>query len=555
MGEVYLAEHRNIDRKAAIKVLRVEQSLRQDVVQRFFTEARAASVIKHPGIVEIIDCDVDAKGRAYIVMELLEGESLEGLLHRNGGQTRDLRMAVAIVRDIASALSAAHAEHIVHRDLKPANIFMAIDDSLRPPVRVKILDFGIAKLSAAESAVNTRTGSLLGTPVYMSPEQCRGAGVVDHRSDIYSLGCIAFELVCARPPFVREGQGELIVAHTSESPPLLSSIDPALAGSYEQNVLRMLAKDPGDRPQSMNEVIALFDQTLRELEAPVDRTVLFRRGAAPPSPPSLEMLRSVLRPVQPSPLPPPPMYPSIARAPDPGAGFTRQFAPPPHITTLGQTASQLMGQSQEYRAPASRLVPRLVACAIVVAGALFAVRSLRPVIWQRLVTQVTPSERSTAEGPALARPSSAVTAPARPSPPAPPVLPPVPVEAIPSALPAEVSITIDSQPSGAAVWLDDDGKSRGVTPLSLVLPTSSSARTLSLRREGYRTSTTTIVPNESRSLTQALVPLPARPRRKAHANGSGAARSRLTARRPTAPRPTAPAPGGEEHAPYLKITD
>ena len=569
MGEVYLAEHRNIARRAAIKVLRAEQSVRQDVVQRFFTEARAASVIKHPGIVEIIDCDVDVRGRAYIVMELLEGESLESLLYRAGGHTRDPRMAVAIVRDLASALAAAHAERIVHRDLKPANIFMAVDDSVRPPLRVKILDFGIAKLATPQRGVNTRTGSLLGTPVYMSPEQCRGAGEVDHRSDIYSLGCIAFELVCGRPPFVREGQGELILAHATEAPPLLSSIDPAIGGSYERHVLRMLAKDPAARPQSMNEVIAMFDQTLREFEPPLERTVLLERGM-PPAP--LEVLRSAIRPVDLS-LPPgypnvaPPGYPSVAppgypnyshnfpppgappnlsshgypggptnlsRNPDPGAGFTRHYAVQ-SSTTLGDTASQLVFHDPEPRAASGGGFRRFLTAVVVVAVAIFAFRALRPAAWQEVTGQLP---RLDVPSPEL----SAVPPPPIEAVPVEPTAPAAPVELPPPAAPLEVSVTIDSEPRGAAVWLDDDGKSRGVTPLSLVLPASRVARKLSLRRDGYRISSMSLLPNENRSISLALVPLRAAPR---------------PPRRSVRPPPSLPPPPSEApaRAPYLKITD
>src|SRR5262249_53040048 len=175
MGEVYLARHRHIGRDAAIKVLLPELSQNEDVVARFFTEARATAAIRHPGIVEILDCDVHKSGRAYIVMEFLEGENLAERLERAGSFARDLPGAGSILAQVASALAAAHAKGIVHRDLKPDNIFLTGTVAAGGAPSVKILDFGIAKLVVddGEGRNKTRTGSLLGTPTYMSPEQCR----------------------------------------------------------------------------------------------------------------------------------------------------------------------------------------------------------------------------------------------------------------------------------------------------------------------------------------------------------------------------------------------
>jgi serine/threonine protein kinase len=254
MGEVYLAEHRHIDRKAAIKVLLPELSSNQAVVERFFNEARAASRIKHDGIVEIVDCDRHTDGSAYIVMEFLEGESLGESLRRVG--RFDLSVAVGVVGQVADALAAAHAKGIIHRDLKPDNIFLAATPRSDPPIAVKVLDFGIAKLVGEEGYETRRTqsGALIGTPLYMSPEQCRGTGQIDPRADIYALGCILFELLAGRTPFTHAGAGELFVAHISEPAPdlgTLVSVPPAIAAL----VASMLAKAPGDRPASM-EVVA-----------------------------------------------------------------------------------------------------------------------------------------------------------------------------------------------------------------------------------------------------------------------------------------------------------
>jgi serine/threonine-protein kinase len=260
MGVVYLGEHQRIARKTAIKVLLPDFSQNQDVVDRFFREAMATSRIKHPGIVEVIDCDLLPNGSAYIIMELLEGESLGAHLRRHGRLS--VQRAVSIARQIADALAAAHDERIVHRDLKPDNVFVLSPKGGGAAQPIKVVDFGIAKLLNTESGQNnkaTRTGSIIGTPVYMSPEQCRGTGQIDHRTDIYSLGCIVFELLTGRPPFTHEGFGELIQSHLGVVPPTIRSIDPAFPVALDGLVARMLAKDPGERPQTMRALAAELD--------------------------------------------------------------------------------------------------------------------------------------------------------------------------------------------------------------------------------------------------------------------------------------------------------
>src|SRR6266700_1411933 len=259
MGEVYLAQHTRIDRRTAIKVLLPELSHNQVVVDRFFAEARATSSIRHPGIVEILDCDVHPSGRAYIVMDLLEGESLAGRLGRDPAFGRRLDLVFGVTQEVADAVAAAHAKGIVHRDLKPDNIFLATDARTRFGFQVKILDFGIAKLMGEDgrgASLRTGTGSLLGTPAYMSPEQCRGASRVDHRTDIYSLGCIVYEMLTGRRPFAYEGFGELISAHLTETPPRMAQVGAEVPPAVETWVVRLLAKSPADRIATMTELSA-----------------------------------------------------------------------------------------------------------------------------------------------------------------------------------------------------------------------------------------------------------------------------------------------------------
>src|SRR3954469_668524 len=219
MGTVWLAEHTMLGRRAAIKLLHPMFITRPDIVTRFFNEARAATAISDPGIVQIFDFGHHVDGTAYIAMEMLEGEPLDRRLRRLG--RIPITDALRILRQVASTLGVAHTRGIVHRDLKPENIFLVHDPEVYGGERAKVLDFGIAKLSG-DQHVKTQTSAVMGTPAYMSPEQCRGAGQVDQRSDVYALGCLMFALISGAPPFEADGGGEIIAMHLREAPPVLS---------------------------------------------------------------------------------------------------------------------------------------------------------------------------------------------------------------------------------------------------------------------------------------------------------------------------------------------
>ena len=245
MGSVWLAEHTALGRRAALKVLHPEFSHRPDIVTRFFNEARAATAIADPGIVQIFDFGRHVDGRAYIVMELLQGEPLDVRLKRQGAF--DLIEGLRLMRQVASTLGAAHACGIVHRDLKPENIYIVRDPEVPGGERAKVLDFGIAKLVGEQGGVKTQTAALMGTPAFMSPEQCRGAGQVDQRSDVYALGCVLFTLVAGRPPFLADGAGDIIAMQLREPPPAPSQLRPGIPREVDQLVLRCLDKDPARR--------------------------------------------------------------------------------------------------------------------------------------------------------------------------------------------------------------------------------------------------------------------------------------------------------------------
>jgi serine/threonine-protein kinase len=266
MGEVWLAEHTLLGRKAAIKVLHPMYSASADIVARFFNEARAATAIADPGIVQIYDFGHAADGSAYIVMELLEGETLDARLSHRGAMS--IADALRILKQVASSLGAAHARGIVHRDLKPENIFLVRDPEVPGGERAKILDFGIAKLSG-DAGSKTMTSAVMGTPMFMSPEQCRGAGGVDQRADIYSLGCVLFTLLCARPVFEAVGVGELIALHLTAAPPRASSCRAGIPVEIDDLIARCLDKDPARRFASGSELAtSLGELAARDLVTP-----------------------------------------------------------------------------------------------------------------------------------------------------------------------------------------------------------------------------------------------------------------------------------------------
>jgi eukaryotic-like serine/threonine-protein kinase len=262
MGAVYAAEHALLGRPAAIKVLLPDLSQKQDVVMRFFNEARAATAIRHPGIIEIYDFGWTPEGAAFIVMEHLEGETLGRRASRVPFRWPGV---LAIARQIAGALAAAHAKGIVHRDLKPDNVFLVPDPEVPGGERIKLLDFGIAKLAVDSSPSSnvTKTGAVMGTPTYMAPEQCRGV-TVDHRADLYALGCVIYELCCGRPPFVGEGSGDVLAAHIHLPVPPMAANDREIPPAVEQLVQHLLAKAPADRVQSAEELIRAIDAVTTE---------------------------------------------------------------------------------------------------------------------------------------------------------------------------------------------------------------------------------------------------------------------------------------------------
>ena len=255
MGAVYLAEHVTIKKRCAIKVLNPEYAHKADLVERFLQEARAASMIAHENVVEITDFGAAPNGSVFFVMEMLVGEDLADTIKREAPMpwSRVAPMALQICR----ALGAAHAKGVIHRDMKPENCFR-IERSGNPDF-IKVLDFGIAKVTSEDPNETagrlTSTGMIFGTPTYMSPEQAQGQRV-DHRSDIYALGVILYELLTGKVPFSADNFMGILTKHMFDQPVAPSEVAPqaGISPEVEALVLKALQKDRGFRFQSMQEL-------------------------------------------------------------------------------------------------------------------------------------------------------------------------------------------------------------------------------------------------------------------------------------------------------------
>jgi serine/threonine-protein kinase len=469
VGEVYLAEHPEIGRKVAIKFLRRALAADPTVYGRFVDEARAASAIQHSNIVEVLDFGRLPDGQPYIVMEYLPGESLAARLRRVG-QLR-VRHAVEIAFQIANVLTAAHDKGIVHRDLKPDNVFLVPDR--RQPGReiVKVLDFGIAKLQGdlKHSEAHTRTGSLVGTPLYMSPEQCRGIREIDARTDIYALGAMLFEMLAGRPPFVSQGLGDLMDMHMNRPAPSVRSLARGVPKQLDAVVTRALAKLPEHRfPNG-----AAFQAALEA--AP-------RRTHDGQSTPAIDA-------------------PLLTSGPElPAAGSA--------AATTDEIAAAALGL-RRARHPLVR--------GVVIAATAAATMALGSWIWpmgapgdadpRRHEPAAAASPRggdSPSRGPAAARAPTAETQ-----------SPSAPAAASAAADPAPATITwrIDSQPPEATVT---DARTRevlGTSPLTLSRPRSDGVMELRLSKRGFRVATVrlSLARDASETITLTRQPSPTRP--------------------------------------------
>jgi serine/threonine-protein kinase len=264
MGAVYLARHKTINKPVAIKFLHAQLAEREDVVKRFYREAQAAAAIRHNNIIDVMDLGMSPKGEPYIVMEYLEGEGLGDRIEQEGPLS--LPAASGIVEAALLALEAAHDKGIVHRDLKPDNIFLVHRKGELPGV--KLIDFGISKFVAVRDQTKlTQDGSMLGTPAYMSPEQARGLENVDHRTDLYAMGVILYEILTGDVPFKGATYSELLLNMLTEEPRDPLTVNANFPEAARPVLTRALKKNPNERYQRAPEML----EAIRALSTLEDR--------------------------------------------------------------------------------------------------------------------------------------------------------------------------------------------------------------------------------------------------------------------------------------------
>ena len=268
-GSVYAARDVRLEREVAIKALRPDVFLASTLIKRFEREAQAVAKLRHPNIIPIYSIG-EGEGLAYFVMPRIKGESLRAILEREGKLSVD--ETCRILKGSASALEAAHEAGIVHRDIKPENIMLEGGER-----RVLLMDFGVAKALDPHETVLTEAGTIVGTPQYMSPEQAVADRRIDHRSDIYSLGVVAYQMLSGRFPFEASSVHELLYLQVTEEPPVLDTIRPELPRGIVGIVMRCLRKDPSERWQSAHDLAAALEGSETTLETGPGGKSLIRR--------------------------------------------------------------------------------------------------------------------------------------------------------------------------------------------------------------------------------------------------------------------------------------
>jgi serine/threonine-protein kinase len=348
MGRVYKGVQPQIGSRVAIKVLSRECADRRDLVDRFFSEARAVNLIRHEAIVNVLDLASLPDGRPYIIMEYLDGAPLAAAIESaSHGGPLPLGSIARLAVEVLDALGAAHAKGIVHRDLKPDNLFVT------PSGRPKILDFGIAKLQPELGGSATRTGALLGTPHYMAPEQAAGRAI-DHRTDLYAMGVILFECATGHKPFLGNSLFDVLRKQVDAPPPRPSSLRPDLPTALEQVILAALAKPPEQRWQSAQAMSLALQQATAPLPPPQWAPLTLGAAARPAATPSGAAWSSG----------PGPWNATPPSAPPPGPVGHAASVPGAHPTTVSGQASA---------APARRSsAPWLALAALVVGGGITA---------------------------------------------------------------------------------------------------------------------------------------------------------------------------------------
>ena len=468
MGSVYLATHTILEKEVALKVLHVEFARKPDLVERFMQEAKAASRIRHENVIDISDFGATPEGYVFFAMELLTGHDLHEDISRArlAGELLPWARTKKIFLQICNALSAAHARGIVHRDLKPENVYLVpfLDD----PDFVKLLDFGIAKVtdvSQEEGARKlTKTGMLFGTPEYMSPEQARGEHV-DHRVDIYAMGCILFQLVTTRVPFETDNFMGVLSMHLTEQPPQIPpqifdriGAPRALGGVID----KALIKDRNRRYQTIDE----FANAVRKVSGdpiPADKSG-------------------------------PQRAPGIA-APEP---VRRE--PSNRVRTQWKGELKIPELADETPRKRSKL-PLVIGALVLIGGGAVAAA---------LVLRGGDANERTTPAPVVAQP--------QPTPPPPPAPEPAPKQPAP---PAHAEVSIKSTPSGATVIDVATNAKVGKTPYRATLDGSHDAHRYKLTLAGYGETTVEVVPDQAKvEVAQKLEKVAVATSRKPAAGGT-----------------------------------
>jgi serine/threonine protein kinase len=451
MGSVWVAEHAGLGTQVAVKFMSPALAQNEGVIQRFRREATAAAHIKSPHVAQVFDHGVTADGVPYIVMELLEGEDL-GMRIRRAGPL-DAASVAEIVRQVAKALTRAHSVGIVHRDIKPDNIFLQeIDGDLH----VKVLDFGIAKQPTEAGLGMTSTGAMVGTPLYMSPEQLLSSKHVDFRSDLWSLGVVAYRALTGVPPFNGETLGALsVVVHAGTfSPPSVHRAD--ISAAIDAWFARALKREPAERFGSAKEMADELERAVSGrasfMPMPSYPDIRARASDPPPAPGALGMgyppaaLSS--QPSQPSQPQMAGSAPGVAQppisgasaAPATGVSVAAVSFTDPGITPGEPQGKTLGGSETARKAARSRLIAVVAAALLAVAliGGLVLFLSQKPA-QDSASTDTNALGAAQSEAPKATPPAPTQTTAGTPAPPAEP-------SATPSA---EPSATPSAEPSGS----------------------------------------------------------------------------------------------------------
>ena len=303
MATVYEACEPRLNRRVAIKVMHAALAASPELLARFEVEARIVNGIYHPGIVAVYDLARLRDGAVYLVMEFIEGETLAHRLARQVSRRLDLAEIYRLTRQIADTLGTVHFHGIVHRDVKPDNLMLVTDSFVAGGVRIKLIDFGLAKIvndNPKPSGLDTRVGVGLGTVDYIAPEQILDARNSNDRADVYSLGCIVFELAAGRKPFIGDNNLQILGSHLTRPAPDVQEFSPELPRQLASLVASMLAKEPQQRP-SMRQVVRNLDLIWRTWVNQGADTIISRSHCgplAPPPSPSRGLFGSVAAPLR-----------------------------------------------------------------------------------------------------------------------------------------------------------------------------------------------------------------------------------------------------------------